>query len=221
LAKASLSRSCSSGDFAGGNSRYAARAPLKALASVAASLISAVNASAPLSTKRCSRPVSRPMTRTFWPFERRKSATTEPVWPVAPKITYISFETTGELIVAISLVLLKVRRTLSGRSRCLRLSLRECVAEHGKAAHRFGLGRLVLQNVPMLFEKTAFEPDNVGRDPGGGPAHPRETAMRYDVIAFCDDELVLIMQRLGRRADEIEQSFATWCDVCAVLNVAR
>ena len=33
--------------------------------SEATALISAVNASAPLSTKRCSRPGSRPMTRTF------------------------------------------------------------------------------------------------------------------------------------------------------------
>ena len=41
----------------------------------------------------------------------------------------------------------------------------------------------------MLFEKTVFEPDNVGCDPGGGFSHPREAAMRYDVIAFCDDEL--------------------------------
>src|ERR1700691_136723 len=87
---------------------------------------------------------------------------------------------------------------LQGRLRCLWPSLRERVAEHRKAAHRIGLGRLVLQNVPMLFEKTVFEPDNVGCDPGGGPAHPRETAMRNDVIAFCDDELVLIMQRRRR-----------------------
>src|ERR1700685_531239 len=96
----------------------------------------------------------------------------------------------------ISLVLLKRRRTPSGRLRCLRLSRGECVAEHGKAAHRFGLGRLVLQNVPMLSEKTVFEPDNVGGDPGGGPPHAREAAMRYDVIAFGEDELVLIMPRL-------------------------
>jgi hypothetical protein len=67
------------------------------------------------------------------------------------------------------------------------------VAKHGKAADRFGLGRLVLQNVPMLFKKTVFEPDNVGGDPGGGPSQSREAAMRYDVIAFCNDELVLIV----------------------------
>src|SRR5277367_402063 len=104
---------------------------------------------------------------------------------------------------------------------CFWLSLGECVAEHRKAADGLGLGRLVLQNVPMLFEKTVFEPDNVGGDPGGGPSHPREAAMRYDVIAFGDDELVLIVQRLRRRADEIEQSCATWRYVCAVLNVVR
>ena len=76
------------------------------------------------------------------------------------------------------------------------LSLGECVAEHGEAADRFGLGRLILQNVPMLFEKAAFEPDNVGGDPGSGPSHPREAAMRYDMVAFCDDDLVLVVQRI-------------------------
>src|ERR1700683_3063500 len=105
--------------------------------------------------------------------------------------------------------------------RCRWLSLGECVAEHRKAAHRFGFGCLVLQNVPMLFEKAVFEPDNVGRDPGRGPAHPSKAAMRYDVITFCDDELVLIVQRLRHRADEIEQPFATWRYVCTVLNVVR
>jgi hypothetical protein len=43
----------------------------------------------------------------------------------------------------------------------------------------------------MLFKKTVFESDNVGGDPGGGPSHPSEAAMRYDVITFCNDELVL------------------------------
>jgi hypothetical protein len=37
------------------------------------------------------------MTRTFLPLESRKLATIEPVFPLAPKITYISFETTGEV----------------------------------------------------------------------------------------------------------------------------
>src|SRR5579862_4300074 len=88
--------------------------------------------------------------------------------------------------------------------RSLRSSLWECVAEHGKAAHRLGLSRLVLQNIPMLSKKTVFEPDDVGGDPSGGPSHPCEAAMRYGIIAFGDDELILIVQRLWQRAHEIE-----------------
>jgi hypothetical protein len=56
----------------------------------------------------------------------------------------------------------------------------------------------------MLSKNPVFEPDNVGGDPGCGPSHSSEAAMRYDVIAFCDDELVLIAQRIWHRANEIE-----------------
>src|SRR6202041_358130 len=90
--------SCSSREDIGGSNRYAACAPLKALVSATASPRSAVNASAPLRTKRCNRPASRPTTRTFRPFDSRKSATIEPVFPLAPKITYVVFESTVELI---------------------------------------------------------------------------------------------------------------------------
>src|ERR1700731_4131861 len=74
----------------GGNIRYAALAPLKALVSAAASLTLAVNASAPLRTKNCSRPASRPITRTFLPFDSKELAMIEPVFPVAPKITDVA-----------------------------------------------------------------------------------------------------------------------------------
>src|SRR4029077_2681760 len=78
----------------GGNNKYAARAPLKALVSAAASLTSPVNASAPWRAKRCSRPASRPTTRTFLPFDSKESAMIDPVFPLAPKITYmVSVET--------------------------------------------------------------------------------------------------------------------------------
>src|SRR5260370_16811310 len=75
----------------GGKIKYAGRAPLKASLSGAASLTFAVNASAPLRTKRCSRVASRPTTRTFSPLISRESEITEPVLPVARKITYITF----------------------------------------------------------------------------------------------------------------------------------
>ncbi len=83
-------------------------------------------------------------------------------------------------------------------SRFFRLSARECVAEHWKAADRFGFGRLVLQDVPMLFQQTVFESDNVGGDPRGGPSIPTEAAVSYDIVTFCDYELILIAQSFGR-----------------------
>src|SRR5580693_10067494 len=92
---ASLSRSCSSRELTGGNIKYAARAPLKALVSAAASLTLAVNASAPLRTKRCSRPASRPMTRTLLPSASRELAMIEPVFPLAPKITCMASAATA------------------------------------------------------------------------------------------------------------------------------
>src|ERR1700724_2210454 len=119
----------------------------------------------------------------------------EPVFPLAPKITYMAFKATGDIIASASLDLLKRVSNALRTIALLSVSPGECIAKHGKAADRFGLGRLVLQNVPMLFKNAAFEPDDVGCDPGGGPSHPREAAMRNDVIAFCNDELVLIAHR--------------------------
>jgi len=72
--------------------------------SAAASLTSPANASAPWRTKRCNRPASRPTTRTFLPFDSKESAMIEPVFPLAPKITYMAFKATGEFIASASLI---------------------------------------------------------------------------------------------------------------------
>ena len=61
----------------------------------------------------------------------------------------------------------------------------------------------------MLLEDTVFKSDNVGCNPGRGSSHPGETAMRDDVVAFGDDELVFIAQRIWRGADQSEQPFAS------------
>jgi hypothetical protein len=44
------------------------------------------------------------MTRTASPFNSRESAMIEPVFPLAPKITYMPFETTGEIMASTSLI---------------------------------------------------------------------------------------------------------------------
>jgi len=97
----------------------------------------------------------------------------------------------------------------------------ETVTKHGKAADGLGLGRLVLQHVPVLRQETVFEPDDVGRNPGRWPSDSRETAVRNDVIAFCDNELVFVAQRIRHRPDPSKQSFASRRDVRAVLDILR
>ena len=97
----------------------------------------------------------------------------------------------------------------------------EAIAKHGKTTHRFFPRGLVLQHIPVLCQETVFESDNVGRDPGRGPSHPSEPAMRDDVVAFSDDELVFVAQGIWRRSDKSEQPFASRCDMRAVLDVLR
>src|SRR6266700_7711064 len=62
---------------------------------------------------------------------------------------------------------------------------------------------------------------NVGRNPGRWPSHPGETAMRDDMVALCDDQLVFIPQRIWRRADKSKQPVAPRRNVRAVLDVRR
>ena len=95
----------------GGNNKYAARAPPKALLSAAASVISAVSASAPLRTKRRSRLTSRPTTRTFWPLDSRKLAMSEPVFPLAPKITFMPSLTAATVSLGLFIFVSPFRRT--------------------------------------------------------------------------------------------------------------
>jgi hypothetical protein len=71
----------------------------------------------------------------------------------------------------------------------------------------------------VLGEAAVFDPDYVRGDPGGGPAIAREAAVDNDVVAFREDELMLVTQGVGRAPDQIEQTVATRLDVCAVLDV--
>jgi hypothetical protein len=73
----------------------------------------------------------------------------------------------------------------------------------------------------VLGQETAFESDDVCRNPGSGPPVSRETAVRDDAIAFCDNELVFVAQGDWRGTNQIESPFATWCYVRAMLDVRR
>src|SRR5260370_28914040 len=67
-----------------------ASAPANARPSRSASVTFAVNPSAPRLVNVASFFVSRPTTRTFLPLSSNRFATTEPVFPVAPRLTYMS-----------------------------------------------------------------------------------------------------------------------------------
>ena len=71
----------------------------------------------------------------------------------------------------------------------------------------------------MFGEAAVFDPDYVRSDPGDGPAVASEAAVDNDVVAFREDELMLVTQGVGRAPDQIEQTVAARFDVCAVLDV--
>jgi hypothetical protein len=73
----------------------------------------------------------------------------------------------------------------------------------------------------MLGQETVFKSDDVSGNPGRRPSHSGETAVRDDIVSFYDDELVFIVQGIGRRADKGEKPFASRSDVRAVLDVLR
>ena len=72
----------------------------------------------------------------------------------------------------------------------------------------------------MLSEPAVLDANDVGGNPGGGSAIPGEAPVRDHVIALCDDELVLVFQRAGQGADQVEQTIAARRDMGAVLDVA-
>jgi hypothetical protein len=96
---------------------------------------------------------------------------------------------------------------------------RETVAEHRQAAFRFGFCRLVLQDVPVFGETAVLDPDHVRGNPGDGPTIAREAAVDDDVVAFREDELMLVTQGIGQTLDQIEQTVTARFDVRAMLDV--
>ena len=72
----------------------------------------------------------------------------------------------------------------------------------------------------MFRELAVLETNDIGGDPCGGTAVAGEAPMRDDIVAFGHYQLVLVAERLGRLADEVEQALAAGGDMSAVLDVA-
>jgi len=63
-------------------------------------------------------------------------------------------------------------------------SFGEVIAKHRQSADGLVLGRLVLENIPMLGELAVLDANNVGRDPSRGPAMAGEPPVGDHIVAL-------------------------------------
>ena len=78
------------------------------------------------------------------------------------------------------------------------------IAKHRQAALRFGFGRFILQNIPMLGEAAVLDPDNIRGDPSNWPAVSCEASVDNNIVALCNDELMFVTQGIRCASDQIE-----------------
>ena len=95
---------------------------------------------------------------------------------------------------------------------------RECIAEHRIPALGMLLGSLVLNNIPVLNENSILQANDVRCDPVHRQSDVGEPAMDDDVVTFCKNHARLVLERLRRGLDKIEEPVSS-LDMSAVLNV--
>src|SRR5437899_11742788 len=95
-------------------------------------------------------------------------------------------------------------------------SLRKRFAEHGEAALRLVLRRLILHHVPVLREASCLDADDVHDDPCRPPT-AAEAAVHHDVIALGDCERAFVSP--GEAMDQREKPVPPGCDPRAVLDI--
>ena len=71
----------------------------------------------------------------------------------------------------------------------------------------------------MLGKKSIFDSDDVGCDERGRAAHTGKASVDDDVIALREDQAMLITEAIWKTAYKLEQPFATWFDMCAMLDI--
>jgi hypothetical protein len=81
------------------------------------------------------------------------------------------------------------------------------------------LGRLVLENVPVLGKLTVFEAHDIGRNPRPGTTVARKAAVCDHVVTFGEDQQIFVAQRVRKASNKIEQALSTGRNMGAVLDV--
>jgi len=112
----------------------------------------------------------------------------------------------------------KVVKSSSGDD-VLFVLLRERVAEHRIPALGLLLARLVLNDIPVFDENPIVQSNDVRRYPVRGQSDVGEPAMNDDVVPSCKNHPRLILERLRRGLDEVEEPVSSRLDMGAMLNV--
>ena len=71
----------------------------------------------------------------------------------------------------------------------------------------------------MLYHKPVFQAQPVGGKPGARTSMSGEPSMHQHVVSVCQDQVIFIMQRRWRGANQAEQALPPGRDVRAVLDI--
>jgi hypothetical protein len=93
------------------------------------------------------------------------------------------------------------------------------VSEHRVSALGLFLGRLVLDDIPMLDQDSILHPDNIRRNPVDRQPETRETAVDNDDVSLRYHYSWLIPQAGRNALDQVEETIPARLNVRAVLNV--
>jgi hypothetical protein len=66
----------------------------------------------------------------------------------------------------------------------------------------------------MLGQDAVLDPHHVGGHPCGRSSGARQATVDDDVVALCQNEVVLIAQAVGKAADKPEQAFGWIWALC-------
>src|SRR5258708_2618480 len=85
---------------------------------------------------------------------------------------------------------------------------RESRSEHGTLAYRLFFRRFILDDVPMLGEKSVLNAHDICSNPIHREAKVRKSPVHDDEVSLGHDGSRFVLQRWRKALDEIEQTFA-------------
>src|SRR5271167_3704472 len=106
-------------------------------------------------------------------------------------------------------------------TRIVRERAPEHASEHRETALRLFSRGFVLDHIPMLEQHAVLDAQNVCGDPIHRSAEATKSAMYDHNVSLSHDCSRFVLQRRWQTLDQVEEAFASWGDMSAVLNVLR